>query len=260
MNNFRKTITDQLIKISVWLVLKLILSSLITTTTFIAIYQALSIKLIILTQFKWYFVFLSVIGGIWASIRYNLYLPTFPPLSPDFKILEKVVTYEYIDKTHMIYKKKLVLQALKNNLNRFEHRYRWSGKGKKEVTCTRPGQKFIETIEKNIFQYYDIRFERTIKKKEKIEVEIVFDLMDEEGRARPFLSTLIEDPTTNLTLRVKLPRSFGVKEAFCEISTHMGARAPVITEIIKFNEYGIAEFNEKKPMLLYHYELKWTEN
>jgi len=159
----------------------------------------------------------------------------------------------------MVNKTKLILQALKDNLNRVERRYRWTGKGNEDIRCTIPGQTFVKTVERNIWQFYDIVFETAIKKNHKIEVEVLYDLEDSEHKAKPFLGTTIEEPTKLLCLKVKLPVSFGVKTAIVEVTTHLGASKPLESKKLEFDRDGLVKYLEYNPRLLHHYELKWLQ-
>lgn len=253
----------EILALTISVIVKCVLGSIITTSTIIVTYQLLLNHYIFLAPYKWYFYTSAVVIGIWSFIYirdiFFVFRPIFPRIYPDYRILEKDILYEYKDRTHMIYRKRLKLKVLKDNLKSFDHRYRWTGKGTIKVHLSHPKQKYIETIQKGLFQYYSIIFERALKKKEIFDMEIIFELEDIEGKARTFLSTLIEEPTDHLSLKVKLPYSFNINEAVYEICTHMGAKNPIDTNNISFIN-GVAELEIHKPKLLYHYEITWPEH
>lgn len=261
MNVFQK-IKIEILALTISVFIKCVLGSIITTSTIIAAYQLLLKHYLFLMPYQWYFYILAVAIGIWSFIfirdRFFVYRPVFPRIYPDYRILEKDILYEYKDRTHMIYRKRLKIKALIDNIKSIEHRYRWTGKGTIKVFLSHPKQKYIETFQKGLFQYYQVIFERTLKKKEIYDIEILFELEDVEGKARTFLSTLIEEPTDYLSLKVKLPYSFKINEAVYEICTHMGAQNPVDTNKIPFKN-GVAELEISKPKLLYYYEITWPD-
>ncbi|HOV79334.1 MAG TPA: hypothetical protein PK728_04445 [Bacillota bacterium] len=260
MNVIQK-IKIEILALTISVFIKSVLGSIITTSTIIVAYQLLLNHYIFLAPYRWYFYTLAVAISIWSFIFIRdrfFYRPVFPRLYPDYRILEKDILYEYKDRMHMIYRKRLKLKALKDNLKSFDHRYRWTGKGTIKVHLSHPKQKYIETFQKGLFQYYSVLFERTLKKKETFDLEIIFELEDIEGKARTFLSTLIEEPTDYLSLKVKLPYSFKINEAVYEICTHMGAKNPIDTNNIPFIN-GVAELEIYKPKLLYYYEISWPD-
>lgn len=260
--NILQKIRIEILALTISVIIKCLLGSIITVSTIIAVYQLLLNHYISLAPYQWYFYTLAVAIGIWSFIfirdSFFVYRPVFPRMYPDYRVLEKDILYEYKDRTHMIYRKRLKLKVLKDNLKSFEHRYRWTGKGTIKVHLSHPKQKYIETIQKGLFQYYSIMFEKTLKKKEIYNLEIIFELEDIEGKAKTFLATLIEEPTDHLSLKVKLPYSFKINEALYEICTHMGAKSPVKTNKIPFKN-GVAELEISKPKLLYHYEITWPD-
>lgn len=211
---------------------------------------------------KWWFIVIFGFGGAWLFIllyqKFSRFRPTFPRLDFDFQILEKEVSYEYVDKTHMIYRKKNFLRALKNNLDTYHDKYHWTGSGKVKIKSEIKEQQFIETIRKNVWQFYEIRFQKTLKKGEEIETEVIWELEDVAGKAVPFFSATIEEPTDALILNLCLSPGLGVKEAVCEISSGIGAKKPFSSEILKLNRDGWVTWKIRKPKLLHHYEMKWT--
>lgn len=205
-------------------------------------------------------VFAAVGALIFVTIyeKINRNRPHFESLDPDFLIKEKVITYEYITKNKMLYKKRVLLKALKNNLTAYNDKYFWTGTGKIRIKSAIKEHVYKRTIIKNQWQHYQICFFRTLKKNDKIETELIWELEDMGNTARPFVSSTIEEPTDLLVLKVQLPTDFQVKEATCEISSGAGTRKPFISFSKEFNRDNTIEWKIKAPKLLHHYEMRWV--
>ncbi len=231
----------------------------IFVTTFVLASKLLVSFANFLAPFKGYIMIIVGAGSAWLFLtlyqRYSRFHPTFPRFEFDFQILKNEITYEYKDKTHMIYKKKKVLKALKNNLDVYHDKYRWTGEGKVDAKSAIKGQEFRTTIRKNVWQFYEIRFQKTLKKGEEITTEVIWDLEDVAGKAVPYFSVTIEEPTNLLKLNLLLPPELGVKEVVCETSSGIWARQPFTSKIMPLDRMATWD---PKPKLLYHYEMRWN--
>jgi hypothetical protein len=184
--------------------------------------------------------------------------PKFPALEFHFKVLEKEYTYEYLDKNHMTFRKRIKLKALRNNLDRYHDRYCWTGVGGITIQSEFEDQELLLTARKDIYHEYDILFGRNLKKGEEIETCLFFDLEDTENQAVPFLSTTVAEPTDYQVLRVIIPKSFGVEKAIAEIFPCADSFLPLETKIINFSITREAKWEMKKPKLLYVHSMRWN--
>ena len=174
-----------------------------------------------------------------------------------FRILKKEYTYTYTDKNNMTFRKELALKVLKNNTDCYHDRYFWTGHGNTTVASEHNDQEYAETIRKDVYQEYVINFDRNLKKGEVIETSIFFTLEDLDNKAIPFLSTTISEPTDYLSMKVKVPVSFGIEKAIAEIFPCADSYIPVKTEIILFDKDGEAKWEVNNPKRFHLYSLRW---
>ena len=262
MNNKFKDLLRKVIDVTILEIIKFSLGLIFTTTFFIFVSQLLVSFVVIPVRFKWCLAIIFAAGGAWLFLilyqRFSRFYPTFPRLDFDFQILEKEVYYEYKNKTHMMYKKRVSVKALKNGLDAYYDKYMWTGSGNVKITSAIKEQQFINTIKKNVWQFYEIRFQKTLAKNESIETEIAWELEDMAMKAVPFFSATIVEPTDFLKLNLSLAPKLKVKEVTCEISSGIAAKKPISSKIIPLDRNGKAAWEIIKPKLFYHYEIKWT--
>jgi hypothetical protein len=183
--------------------------------------------------------------------------PYYPKLDFDFQITESELTYDHKDKNRMIYTKRKKIKALKNGLDRYLDRYHWTGVGQVNVKSAVADQELALTERRSIWQFYEIKLPRPLNAGDEIQTEVVWELEDTEGKAVPFMSATIEEPTDKLKMNLMLPPELGVKKATQIVSMCIGAKKPMQTADIEFNRHGELEFQENRPKLLYNYELRW---
>lgn len=119
------------------------------------------------------------------------------------------------------------------------------------------GTRHYETVRKNVWQCYEIRLERTLTKGDEIDTEVIFHMEDRDRKAVPFFSGTIEEPTDYLKLDLRLPPDLGITKVIIEVSTGIGASKPTRSEVLNLNNHGEVSFEVKRPILFYHYEMKW---
>lgn len=183
--------------------------------------------------------------------KMNRVLPRF-----DFNIVKKELIYRYINKTDVVYEKKIRLKALRNNLDCYIDKYHWTGERVADVKSAKYGQTVREARKKNIWSIYEISFMPALKKSEEIDTHVIWNL---KGiKAVPFFSSTVEEPTNLLKLHLYFPVELRVPHVIWEISVSIGALRPIDTGILKVNEEtGEVEWTIKNPKLLHHYEIKW---
>lgn len=233
-----------------------------TATFFGAAWKFISDFWNILLGYQWYIVILMATGGAWlfATIYYkmNRFRPRYPRLDFDYEIIEKLLTYEYVDQQKMLYRRRIVLKALKNNLDHYIDKYHWTGSGEISLKSAIPEHRVHLTERKSVWQFYQIDFRRHLKKNDTIITEVVFDLFDAKGTAVPFFSATVEEPTNKLVLELRLNPSLGVKEAIAEEKITITSKAPLDIRIVPLDNEGRAIWSLSRPELLHHYELRWV--
>jgi hypothetical protein len=264
-SNFTGNVSSGVIGNAIWEAIKFIVGLVFTTSVCVYLSQLiiLVVNLSYISQFRWILAVVAGSGGAWLFMvlreKYNRFRPSFPPLKFNFAVVERDVTYEYIDKTHMVYKKRVIVKALTSGLDSYRDRYSWTGRGNVAIRSGIREHEFTKTFRRNIWQFYEIRFQKALKKGEQIETEVIWKLEDTEGVAVPFMSSTIEEPTELLRLNLSLSPSLGVREATCEISSAIGAKlSPFFSEVRPLDRNGKLSWVIKKPKLLYHYEIKWV--
>lgn len=188
--------------------------------------------------------------------RFSKFRPQYPRLDCDFEILELEIIYNHLSKTRMTYTKRKKLRALRNGLDRYIDRYRWTGMGNVQLKSNVKGQRIVEEERKSVWQFYAIRFNRNPSRGQEIPTEVFWELEDLQNAAVPFLSATMEEPTRKLILKVQLPANDNVEEVVMEVLPFMGAKTPFSsdTKKIEHNEYT---WTVENPKLLYHYEMRW---
>lgn len=262
MNDKLKEVISKAIGVTIWEMVKFILGLILTVTSSLLASSLLISFVSILAQFKWYLAVIFSTGSALLFLilyqRLSKFQPNFPHLYFDFHIIEKEITYEYKDKTHMVYRRRVLVKALKNGLESYQDKYQWTGSGNVKISSAIKEHQFRETIKKNVWQFYEIRFQKMLSKNESMETELIWELEDIAVKAVPFFSATIEEPTDCLKLNLSLPSDAGVREVTCEVSSGIGAKKPFSSKTIPLDRNGKAIWEIKRPKLLYHYEMKWS--
>jgi hypothetical protein len=184
--------------------------------------------------------------------------PRFPKPTFDYDVLEKHLTYTFDEYRPVRYIKRCKLRARRSGLTAYVDKYSWTGKGPIVIKSDVPEHAFRERERRNVWQYYEIAFNRTLKKDEEIETELVWTLDDRERVAVPFFSSDIDEPTHRLVLRLELNGTHRVRQVIADSSITIGSCAPYETHTIVPDRHGVAEWVIKRPKLLHHYELHWV--
>lgn len=184
--------------------------------------------------------------------------PKFNRIDKEFVCSEYRVEMEYMKPDELIYKKTKIVTAAKDNLKIYTDKYRWTGDDGVSIRCLDPTFRFSETGPHNVWMMYVVDFQRTLKKGDSVNVEIHWTLSDRSGKMVPFISATIEEPTSKLVLRLKTgPMDGRVSKVLGELSSHLGAKSPYSTDIIKKGNGDEYEWVILKPKLLHYYELRW---
>lgn len=255
-----RLITD-IISLGIIEVIKYILGVAIVLSSSVLASQVLANMISFFQQYK---IILGIIFGclgvlvfIYAVEYFHRDRPHFPKIRFDFKIRQKVVTYEFTDRYNITFTKKVCLTVLKNDSNRYLDKYKWSGEGPIYVKSNRQGQEINQIKEPHSWDFYYIEFGRHLKRNENIDTEIVWQLTDVKCKAKPSFSCTIEEPTDELIMNLIIPNNLGVTGVVCDVSPHAGAKTPFHSQVRSF-ERDIITWKISKPKLLYHYELRWV--
>jgi hypothetical protein len=188
-----------------------------------------------------------------------------PPPPDDFVILRKEIVYEYTSGNMMIFQRKhLKICALKDGINSFRDRYRWTGSGRISIRSLTPGYNTTNPSEddEGIWNYFNVIFPHPLRKDEVADFTIEWELFDEKAKAITFLSTMIDYETQYLLLEVILPPELAPKKAYfyeyknfldtLPISVHNLSWSPatrsIRSEVVqpqKYHKYMIRWYNDE---------------
>lgn len=179
-----------------------------------------------------------------------------PKQQYDFEQVSRAISFEYKNIETVVYTKSIVLRAKRQGLCSYVDKYRWTGNSDPIISSCVNGQSIHLTQKKNVWQLYQIDFDRQLNKGESVETKLVFTMKEPNHPFTPFISTTIEEPTRFLSLELKIPPKFGVTHVICEIASCMGARVSIHTKTIQLSIDGVAHW-EEIPKMHQSYEMKW---
>src|SRR5437762_6039497 len=111
--------------------------------------------------------------AVYRTLRYS---PPLPKQDYDFDQMDRCITFEYHSLERYTYRKRIVLRARRSGLSIFTDKYRWTGKIQPHVKSGIKGQSVHPTDRKSVWQFYEIRFPKTLKKGEQVETDLIFEL------------------------------------------------------------------------------------
>lgn len=191
---------------------------------------------------------------------YKIYVKT------DFNyiILKKHCTYQYRNYKTMEFKKRIKIKVNGKSIDRYYDKYNWTGSGKVSITSNIKAHKILMTAKRDAFQQFEVYFGKSYKKGEIVEFCITYTFEDFEQKAIPILSTTVVNPTNDLTLKVILPKSFGVTKAYFESFPCIDSRLPLESGELLFDDSNVedstsvaVEWSIEKPLMLLVYSIKW---
>lgn len=183
--------------------------------------------------------------------------PSLPPVDPDFKILERHISYKWTSENSVEYKRGYKFKALKNVLDRYSDRWNWTGSGSIEIKSLIKAQSIHLDAVQGIWKNFDIKFNRILNKNDIIDSEVLWDIKNIAEKPSPFCSATIQEPTSILKIKVTFPIDFNVQEVLCEHMPSMSSKEVISTEVIKIDRGGVAEWVIPNPLLLHHYQMRW---
>ena len=185
-----------------------------------------------------------------------------PPREDEVEILQKEIAYEYSkDGQTMWQRKRLHIKALKNGVDRFTDRYRWTGSGKCTVQMLTPDFQITNERKEEftaLWDYFDVTFPHPLHKGEEIDFTLEWELFDEQKIAVPFLATLIDRETKHLLLQVVLPPKLAPTRAYCHEFANNIDTLPIVTHPIKWSAATQRiSFDVPNPKKYHKYSIRW---
>lgn len=209
-------------------------------------------------EYSWALWIILIGSVLWslihAYLKFNKLRPYFPPIHANFQLLEKEITHKYKNSSEVIHTRRFKVKCLRNATRVFSDKFFWTG-GNYSLSVLNKKYALTETGKVNMYNTYEVRFDRALKKGEII--DIVVEWQCENNNAVPFFSTTIEQPTDKLIMNLNLDESLNVKEASFEEAYTKGAPIPTIYEVKELKS-GLATWTLDNPKLLYHYEVRWA--
>lgn len=215
----------------------------------------------VLTPFRWPLTITALVAVFLGCValyrRFNRFYPRYGRLDFEFLIVKKEIHYIRTDDGRVTYTKRCRLRALKDGLDTYRDKYHWSGSNTATPETTIKGQTVYLTVRKNVWQFYEIRLQKTLNRGDELDVEVRWNLDDSDRNAVPFFSATIEEPTRCLVMHLALPKSLGIQHVTYEVSSSIGANRPFrSTEESLSHDCEITQKIDD-PQLFHHYELKW---
>lgn len=186
-----------------------------------------------------------------------------PPPIENIEILRKELVYEYLADGKTIYQRKyLSIRLLRDNINSYTDRYRWTGSGKCNLRSLTPEFEITNQHEReeeeSIWCYFSVKFPHPYHKDDVIEFTIEWELVDEEKKAVPFLSTMIDHETKYLFLQVILPDELAPQRAYFHEFTHFKETLPSETRKVQWSPASRSIMYEvTEPKKDHKYTIRW---
>jgi len=200
---------------------------------------------------------LSFIIGIFIYERMTRNLPRFDRVNSDVRILEKTISYDYRKSDKIIYRRQYRLKILRNGVDKFTDRYRWSGSGNVDPKSAKPEHTIHHLPEEHFFRFFEIRFNHPFKRKSIVEADVIWELADPLGISHPVISATIYEPTDKLIMQVILPPTGEIPKAAHTSAPEIGAIINVETWEAAFSNGNAEIWPIDKPRLLHYYEVRW---
>jgi hypothetical protein len=179
-------------------------------------------------------------------------------IDPDYKILDLAVVYRHISRTQLKYERKVKLEILRDNVDRYVGKYNWTGTGEQKISVKDHAQELIKTRRKEMYQIFEVKFPKAMSKGEIVVVEIEMELDDSNKSAVPVLSQTITELVDQTMLKVIFPNDVQVAKNIIKSEySHASARKTLMStkEEINYNEFT---WIIAKPILYHRYMLQWT--
>jgi hypothetical protein len=182
-----------------------------------------------------------------------------------FEILRKEIVYEYLADGKTIYQRKhLRVRLLQDNIISYTDRYHWTGSGKCIIRSLTPGFEITNQHEREegeaTWSYFNVKFPHHYHNNDIIDFTIEWELIDEEKKAIPILSTMIDHETRHLFLQVILPYELAPKRAYYYEFEHYKDTLPSGTRQAEWSPASKSIIYEvPEPKKDHKYAIRWYE-
>ncbi len=184
-----------------------------------------------------------------------------PPPEEDVEILSKEIVYEYLEDGKTMYQRKhLKIRMLRHGVHSFIDRYRWTGSGPCDVKSLTPGFVVTNLREEDggIWKFFDVSFSNPYHKGDIVEFTIEWEMVDEDEKTVPFLSTMIDRETRYLLLQVRLPRKLSPTRAYFHEYTNYIDTLPSDTKQIRYSPASRSiTYEVTEPKKYRKYLIRW---
>jgi hypothetical protein len=203
--------------------------------------------------------------GIFVAVVAAIVISKSPPmrwLIRGYRCVRAEYLYRIHDLRHHSILDTILLEAVRPGVVLFEDRYQWSGMGREEFPqiISPPGATLLgPPIQHGLWKYYYVHLGRELSVGERIEVKILQELYDDEGRFEPFLAKTIAEPLDYLVLRVVFPQDHPPREAVCNVRSAAGPAGVVIQSTPCQYDSVSRELRWEipKPVFGRRYEIRW---
>ncbi len=196
--------------------------------------------------------------GVGIIVAVVIYFQRRKKYSGNDFLLEKLeIRYEWKSPQEIIYSRRYRLRALKNDVDRFPDRFRWSANGRLEMKTTVAGHLIAQHSPNSLYDSFEICFNLPCRKGQVIETEVIWELDDLNCKSRPFISRSIYEPTEELVMQLQLPATWNIDKVSTWETPSAGAKRNIDANYKPVNN-GKCEWSPDKPLKdKYHYEIRW---
>jgi hypothetical protein len=196
-------------------------------------------------------------GLIEVARRRSSRFAWYPRVKFHFEVINKKIIYRIDEKGDLRYSRRLIVRALQDNLDGFTDRFVWTG-GACDAPTGGTGVTSVETrLVAGIWTFFHVNFDRTLRRGEEHEFEIIWPALRNWKNASPFVSTSTDEPTRSLTFEVTIPEvELSSSTALLEELRGIEAIYPFKTEKIQFDNNRVLV--SPHPKLYRHYRLRWS--
>lgn len=184
--------------------------------------------------------------------------PNLPRPPKDYVIETLKIQMEYLSREDIIYSRSFRLKVLSNGMDSFRDTFHWSGSSVDAIDSSDQFHKVSVTDEVGLFSFYEVYFNSTYNKGDIVDFTITWHLKDKERIAHPFVARQIGRPCRQLSFLVKLYPGPHEKFGVVLVATSPTDRTYSAQKRIQFNKNWIASWVIRRPLLAFHYELRWS--
>lgn len=218
------------------------------------------IGILILSVILFIFIYtlaVEVKKGVANSPTITVYPP--PQTRGEFDLLLKEVVYQHFpDGKTMSQRKRFKIRVLRDGVDRFMDRYRWTGTGKCTIKSLTSGFNVANHRKEEFWDYFDVIFPHPLRKNEEADFTIEWELFDAGQAAVPFLSTMIDYETKHLSMRVILPPDLAPKGAYCYEFANYIDTLPISTQPTQWDAATQSiNYDVPRPKKYHKYLIRW---